>query len=215
MSHKPDWRLAIAGLFFLLFCGGVSFAVEVPPLPRDVDAVVSHLPIQYNGRVKPFDSFSREILNLITGSHTVGKGSPVATVLHIVAFPEKWENEPILSLPYRPLREELGLSPKESRISYQALIATRFMKRLPAIVQKQEENEKLTMLENEIMDLYSRFTTLHRLLSGDLTLIPSANNKDAVWLPLTRLAELKEADRKNIQEKPNFSRYRYRDFAAL
>jgi len=193
--------MGIAGFFLLLFFAGVSLAVEVPSLPRDVDAAVSHLPVQYNGRVKPFDSFAREILDLITGSGTVGKGTPAATVLHMVAFPEKWENEPILSLPYRPLREELGLSPKESHISYQALFATRFMKRLPAIVAKQEANEKLTILENEIMDLYSRFTALHGLLSGDLVLIPSENNKDAVWLPLTRLAELKEADRKSIQEK--------------
>jgi len=199
MSDKRKWMIRI-GLISIVFCAGSSFAVETPPLPQEIESAVAQLPVQHNGRAKPFESFARETLSLITGSETFGKASPVATVLHMIAFPEKWENEPILSIPYRPLRLELGLSSKQSHISYQGLFAASFMKRLPPIVAKEEASEKLTIRENEIMDLYNRFTTLHAIFSGDLRLIPSGGGKDVVWLPLTRLSELKKEDREKIQD---------------
>ena len=182
VRRKKGIVVGLSLLFSLLILSPLSSAeTEIPPLSKEVESAVAHLPIQHNGRVKPFDSFARETLGLITGSATFGRGTPVETVLNIVAYPEKWENEPILSVPYHPLRQELGFSPKKSHISYNDLFAVAFMKRLPAIVQKQEANEKLTLLENETMELYFRFTSLHGLFTQELKLIPSENRRDVVW----------------------------------
>ena len=200
MSGKWKW-IVLIDLIAVVSCVSFSFAANVPPLPQEVESALGGLPIQHNGRVKPFESFSREALSLMTGSETIGGASPVATLLHMIAFPDQWENEPLLSIPYRPLRQELGLSPKQSHISYQGLFAVSFMKRLPPIVAKEASHEKLTLLENETMDLYNRFTILYAILSGDLRLVPSADAKEATWLTLTRLSDLKESDRKNIQEE--------------
>ncbi len=195
MSYKSK-AFFFAAAFF---CFAVSVqALDVPPLPREVESILSRLPIQHNGRVKPFDSFARETLSQITGSTTFGKETPVATVLHMVAFPEKWENEAALAVPYRPLREELGISSRQSHLSYQGLFAAGFMKRLPPIVQKESKEEKLTILENEVMDLYGRFTAIHGVFSGELRVVPSENKKETIWLPLTHLSELSESDRKKI-----------------
>lgn len=196
-------RLWILSLFVcvVFFSARTSFAVAIPQLSKNAEQEIARLPVQFNGRVKPFESFAREILEIVTGSPSIGNRSSVLTVLHMIAYPEKWESEPILSVPYRPLRKELGLSPKETHISYQGLFAAGFMKRLPPIVAKEQASEKLTFLEQETMDLYNRFTVLHGTFSGDLRLIPSSSTVEAVWFPLTHLSELNESDRKKIQEK--------------
>ena len=190
----------VLGVLSLFLNATASSAMEIPRLPRDTETEIALLPVQYNGRVKPFESFARESLGVIAGSPTLGKATPVETVLQMIAFPEKWENEPLLSVPYRPLRQELGLPVTQSHLSYQGLFAASFMKRLPPIAAKEAANEKLTLLEQETMDLYQRFTALYAILSGDLRLVPSADAKEATWLSLTHLSELKEEDRKRIQE---------------
>jgi len=190
-------------LFFLvasLWLGG-SFvgAVDVPSIPEEVLKPLRHMPVQYNGRVKPFESFSREALDLIYGAQQFERHTAVETVVHMMAFPEVWELEPILSVPYRPLRESLGLSSKGTHIAYQDLFGSGFMKRLPPIVQKQDVGEKLTMLENETMDLYARFTTLHRIFSHEVRLVPSGSSRRALWLPMTQLSDLQEGKQERIQ----------------
>ena len=182
--------IVFTGVWFL---GACAWAVEVQKLPPEVASLVEKLAIQHNGRAKPFDSFARETLDLITGSRTLGKNSPTETVLHIIAYPEKWENEPLLSVPFHPLRQELGFSVKKSHISYNELFAAAFMKRLPPIVQKQQAEEKLTFLENETMDLYSRFVALHGLLTGELRMVPSGDDPESVWLKLTDSKEIQQA----------------------
>ncbi len=192
------WICVVAFGLAVLWAGRAA-GVEVPPLSHQTLLALRHLPVQYNGRVKPFESFAREVLDLLTDSRAYGKADSVSTVFHMIAFPEQWEEEPILSVPYRPLREELGFAPDQHHISFQALFGTHFMTRLPAIVAKQDAGEKLTILENEIMDLYSRFVMVNALFSGDLRLVPSGPDPRSIWLPLTHLGPLPEKDRKKIQ----------------
>ena len=191
-NQKRVGSLWIALLGLLVVSTGAQ-GVEVQSLPSEVASVVERLPIQHNGRVKPFDSFARETLDLITDSRTFGQKSPTETVLHIITYPEKWESEPLLSIPFRPLRLTLGLSAKEGHLSYNGLFAASFMKRLPPIVQKQQAQEKLTFLENETMDLYSRFVALHGLLTGELRMVPSGDDPESVWLKLTDREEIQLA----------------------
>ena len=134
-------------------------------LPREALEIVRRLAIQDRGRVKPFDSFARETLEQITGSPTYRGQDPVETVLGIIAAPESWQDAPLLWIPFRPLREPLGMGPKTSHVSYNELLGTRrLMRLLPVIVQKQQRDEKLSMLEQEIMDAYERFVSLSALL---------------------------------------------------
>ncbi len=146
---------------------------------------IRHLAIQHNGRVKPLDSFARETLDLITGSPRVGRSDPVQTVLSIAMEPERWQEEPLISVPFVPLRGALGMNLKGTHIAYNTLIAERrLMRMLPAIVKKQQSNEKLTILENEVMDVYNRFVTLSALLEQKLHLVPPPSKENKIWSPV-------------------------------
>lgn len=190
-TRIPPVVIHRAKLFGLLAClllvASSSDAQEYLRVPPSALKTIRHVAIQHNGRHKPVDSFAWETLKLITGSSRVNQEDPAVTVLSIMAWPEAWQAQLLLSVPFKPLREQLGLAPKITHVSYNELLATRkLMRMLPAIVQKQQRDEKLTMLEQETMDLYERFVTLSALFEQNLELVPppSGSGPHASWLPI-------------------------------
>jgi len=159
--------------------------LEAALAPEALEAV-RPIAIQHNGRHKPFDSFARETLDHITGEPRVGGEDPVETVLSIIANPEPWQAKPLLWVPFGPLREALGMDRKATHISYNELVSTRkLMRMLPAIAQKQQRDEKLTMLEQETWDVYERFAALSALFDQNLELVPpQSSSASQVWLPI-------------------------------
>ncbi len=143
------------------------------------------LAIQHNGRVKPFDSFARETLETITGQPRVDHQDPTATVLSIIADPDRWQEVLLVSIPFGPLRESLGLDRKTTHVSYHQLVASRkLMRLLPPIVEKQQREEKLTIAEEETMDAFQRFVALSGLLEQKLPLVPpppTALRSERTW----------------------------------
>ncbi len=161
---------------------------------------VRQLAVQHNGRVKPFDSFCWEVLDRVTGSARYQGQEPVETILSIMAEPDRWQETPVVSVPFRPLRENLGLGPKEGYISYGRLVSEKkLMRMLPAIVEKQQRDEKLSMLENETMDGYDRFVVLTELFQGKIHLVPPARGN--VWETIGEAEGLSRERRAEIQQR--------------
>ncbi len=166
---------------FLVLAALAALGAGWPP-PEAFEAI-RPLPVQHNGRVKPFDTYAREVLWQITGEPRFKREDPAATVLSILAEPDRWQEIPLLEVPFLPLREALGMDPKARRISYSDLLSTRkLMRMLPSIVEKQGRGEKLTMLENETMDLFNRFVTFTDLIGQKLHLVPPVSPQKREWL---------------------------------
>ena len=180
-------RWVVMGL--MLGIGGAHAA-----LPPEALRTLRHLPIQHNGRYKPFDSFARETLDRITDHPRVGRQDPVETVLSIIAQPESWQERPLVAVPFGPLREQLGMDRKATHVSYNELVATRtLMRMLPTIAQKQQRDEKLTMLEQETWDAYERFVALSALFDQHLDLVPPPPSSNSqVWLPIVESSAFRD-----------------------
>ncbi len=185
---KPTCRVtaamvaATAALAATLTVCGAEQGASPFAVPASALEMIRRLPIQYNGRHKPFDSFAREVLNAITGHPRVGRQDPVVTVLSMIAQPEVWQPQAIIAIPFVPLRESLGMDRKAQAISYDDLVATRvLMRHLPPIVAKQQREEKLTMLEQETMDAFERFVGFSNLIQHRLELVPSSSASSPVW----------------------------------
>lgn len=154
-------------------------------LPPDALRTIRRIAVQDHGRVKPLDSFARETLQHITGSPRQGTEDPVETILAIMADPSPWQARPLIEVPFRPLREALGMDLHSPRISYNDLVASRkLMRMLPAIGEKQQRDEKLTMLEQETMDAFDRFVSFSGLTEQKISLVPPSSAGDLVWLPV-------------------------------
>jgi len=178
----------LTALFATMLLASDVFAGSTPAVAVSPKALqlVRLIAVQHDGRHKPFDSFAMEILAQVTGAPRIGRADPVATVLSIMAEPERWQDAPLLSIPFVPLREALGMSRKATHASYNELIASRkLMRLLPDIVAKQQRDEKLSMLENETMDAFQRFVSLSRLFEQHVELVPPPEGSpDRSWLPI-------------------------------
>lgn len=188
-APKPPAWSSVLGIAWTLWAltSSWGWAASTPePIPREALATLRHVAIQHAGRDKPFDSFARETLKRITGRRRFRDQDPVETVLSMVAEPERWQDEPILSVPYGPLREALGLERHVTHVSYNGFIATRrLMRLLPPIVEKQQRDEKLSMREEETMDLYERFVSLNGVFEQRLELVPPPPSRTTpTWLPI-------------------------------
>jgi len=169
---------------------GSSWAAQ-PESRADALRIVRAIPVQHQGRLKPFDSFAREVLDAITGRPQLGSEDPVASVLSMIAEPEPWQRKALIEVPFVPLRELLGMDRRATHISYDELVATRrLMRQLPAIVEKQQRDEKLTLLENETMDAFQRFVTFNGLIEQRLALIPPPpGSVEVIWRQISPSAD--------------------------
>ena len=77
---------------FLSFC----FISISPALAKGVGDIWKKLPVQHQGRVKPFDTFSREILREIYGKESYKKKPAVDVLLSWIFIPDHWENTPFI-----------------------------------------------------------------------------------------------------------------------
>ncbi len=187
-SVLPPASLVAGFLLLSIVLIGVSPVRAETKISTETLETVRHLAIQQGGRVKPLDSFARETIDRLTGSPVWKGQDPVETLLSILAEPDRWQEEPFLSVPFGPLREALGLDRRTKHVSYSELISTKkLMRMLPAIVEKQQRGEKLTMLENETMDLFDRFVAFTNLIKQELNLVPPPAG-ERIWLPVRQPA---------------------------
>jgi len=187
---------------WLLVVGAAGLRADAASaaLPSEALRTLRHVAIQHDGRNKPFDSFARETLDRITGSPKGRKGGAVETVLSIISKPERWQDEPLIAIPFVPLREALGLDSSISHVSYNALIATRtLMRLLPPIMEKQRRDERMSMLENETMDAYDRFVRLSALFEQRLHMVPPTGGIERVWHAMLEPSDLPSAQQTGIR----------------
>ncbi|MBI4597102.1 MAG: cytochrome c biogenesis protein CcsA [Candidatus Omnitrophica bacterium] len=168
------------------FAGLAAFGqgwAQTSGVPKTALNALRRIAVQHNGRVKPLDSFARETLQQITGNPRFQQQDPVETILLMMADSEPWQAKALVSVPFGPLREPLGMDRHAKAISYNDLVASRkLMRMLPAISQKQQRSEKLTIQEEETMDVFGRFVAVSGVFEQKLHLAPPpAASLDVEW----------------------------------
>ncbi len=180
MSRSARVRISTClGIIIIAAFGRAEAARAMSP---ETLHIMRRLVIQHNGRHKRFDSLARETVRAITGARRWQRQDPVETVLDIIIHPEMWQERPLIEVPFVPLREALGMDRHTTHTSQEELVTTRrLMRMLPGIVEKQQNDDKLTMLENETMEAFQRFVTFSGLVEHRLELVPPPHGTDPVW----------------------------------
>ena len=84
--------------------------------------ILDEIPVQHNGRIKPFISFSREVsLNILGGLKYENKKSS-ELVWQWIANPQTWFSKSFIPVSFKPLQKELGLSVVHGRISPEVVL---------------------------------------------------------------------------------------------
>src|SRR3989442_4862898 len=95
----------------------------------DVDfSTLERIPVQDAGRKKPFATFARESLQGISGRSDFQpagereKWSAVAVIIDMWLRPERWLDQPVIFISYKPFKSSLGLDPARQYFSFNELV---------------------------------------------------------------------------------------------
>lgn len=154
-------------LLLILFLA--TFSVEAKP-----GDALAYLPVQDGGRIKPYDSFAREMLEIVYGKSRFEGRAATEIVLTWMLSPQSWQDKKIFEVRNHQILKALNL-PKESRyFSGEELFSgDRFMQLRQELQAKRESKEKLTPYFQDLQRLENQFFVFQEIATGRmLKLIP-------------------------------------------
>jgi cytochrome c-type biogenesis protein CcsB len=161
--------------------------------PRQGDNLRT-LPVQDSGRVKPFDSFSRETLELIYGRTKFKKDDGTSEPAHLIVMsfilsPESWVNAKIFEVTHLEVRNRLKLPQDRKHYSGEEIFKNEAFKNLmQELADKRESKEKLTPYFQALQRIENQFFTFRELSSGQmLRVLPNSDPAIDRWIALTDL----------------------------
>jgi len=180
-------RLTIAILLSSMLFLPQSFANQPE---GDAREVLGAIPVQQGGRVKPFESFAKEIALYMTGKTHFQKMEPTELVWRWVAAPDIWNAKAILPVSNPELRKDFSADLENNRIAPSLVLADlNFTAKAGAARAKQERKEKLNDYEKSIIELESRARLFQAIGRGEMPgFIPHPDEPQSGWVPLEGLA---------------------------
>lgn len=168
-------------------------------------AGLSKLPVQDNGRIKPFDTFAKETLQLVYGKQKFNKKSAVEVVFTWMLVPDHWESAEIILIRDNSLREALQLDKKRVYYSPKELLMN---EKVGLLIQEArtlvDQKKKLNTFYKEVQQLETRITIFQAVKIGEgLRVLPQSDSDK--WLTIARLP--KEWSEKFNQITVQFAKY--------
>lgn len=185
------WPARILAVFLFFFGSPMICGDALAAAGLDSDAL-RFLPVQDGGRVKPFDAFARETLQLVYGAETYtapsGEKRPaVEIVLTWMLLPQYWDKQKIVRIDHRGLKESLKLDIGEKYFTPQELFEnsrfTLVMQELQAFV---ATKQKMTPYYSSAQRLENQLGSYQVLKTGQsLRVAPPApeQEKESESLP--------------------------------
>lgn len=170
------------------------FGGKAPPIP-EVNPVslaeARRLAVQDRGRVRPLDSFAREMVMTVTGRDKLAGRDPVEVVLSWVTLGAMWSQQAIIYVPDQELKKTLGLDVDQPRFA-PSLLATH--KALLGLVQGAHGKQNPSSLEREALLVMQRVELAQAILQGHvMAIVPPSADPAATWLAPADLSAMDSA----------------------
>ena len=156
---------------------------------------IRFLPVQDAGRIKPFDTFAKETLELVYGKKLYKpKQDTKAVSAHWVVLtwmlsPESWVNRPLFEVKHHEILEKLKLPIDKKYFSGEELFKSEnFVNLMQELQNKRESKEKLTPYFQAIQRIENQFFVFREMASGKLLKVYPVPDKDA-WLSVADLPD--------------------------
>lgn len=187
---RNPFRRIFAGFILLLTALTGAFAAPETDLSGFDWELAGRIAVQAGGRVKPLDTFARELVAQITGKTRFRDQHPVETYFRWMSDGEEWSKQELIYLPKGDLRSRLGLNDhKGSRFSLVELQnASGLMDVAMEAQKRQEAGEKLTFTQSKANDLINRMQILSTVFSHETPLYVPVNGGDpqSTWLSMSQ-----------------------------
>jgi cytochrome c-type biogenesis protein CcsB len=125
------------------------------------------LPVQDGGRIKPYDTFAREMLSLVWGKESF-RGRPASEVVFSwMLIPDEWEKTEFLLIRHSGLREALNLDSK--RLHYapgELMMNDRVGLLIQELKNKRDAQEKMNPFDQAVQTLENQIAAFHAVRMG-------------------------------------------------
>lgn len=171
----------MSALATLLLC--VTLAASPKPALLRVEPART-LPIQFDGRVMPLDTYAHRTLETISGGRYGRPTSPVAILLSWVFEPKKWLDEPLIKVGSNELARALGMATTDGLASYRELAGNAELAHITASARSSLQQDKpLSDLEEGALQVRERVETFANVVAGvGLTLVPHPDSMVGGWM---------------------------------
>lgn len=166
---------------FSFYC--TSYAGDFTPL-RDIA-------VQDGGRIKPFDTFARESLQLVYGKSKLKGKEATEVIFTWMLLPDVWVNMEIVKIDYSQLKEDLDL-PKTQKYFKPSVLLTH--PKLPTLIQtvnnKQDVKERLTAYDKAIQTLGQQLGQFNAISQGLYPgFVPVEGDIESKWKNVSQMSE--------------------------
>lgn len=182
-------KLILLSVFVMSFSVGFGSPIERKGFSWDP---LKSLAIQNKGRLKPFDTFARESLVLITGKNKwKGLNPTEVTFGWLFAFDKEWEDEEFIRVDFKPLKEALGLEVSRQYFKPSELRSVENLdKMMSEAGRKEARKERLSSLEKKALELENKRALLENIVSGNaISVLPNPKGPQDDWFALAALTD--------------------------
>lgn len=186
----------------------LSLAAPLAPEARagaELDPL-RQLAVQDGGRVKPLDTFARELARRVAGPRPFGLDrvaglEPVEWLLASMASPTHWQAQPIVRVTHAGLRQAAGLAADRDRFSFAELAEAAGLERAVAAARARVAGgAEPSPTERELLELYDTLLAYQAAMAGEAPrLVPRPADPRAAWLAPAELATPAAADVPDLQ----------------
>lgn len=145
------------------------------------------LPVQDNGRVKPYDTFARETLEIVYGKKTFEDHPAWEVVLTWMLAPTAWTEKEVFELRNKDILKALNLDPSRRWFKPDEIFAS---ERFPELMQdlrvRRENKEKLTPYFQALQRAETQWGVFRGMASGELMRVWPTKQNEA-WVSVSHL----------------------------
>ncbi len=188
LKMKQRFKMKLILSYILLFFLGL-FSSVTEGAQKLASEPIRYLPVLDGGRIKPYDTFAKEVLQLVYGKTTYESKPAYEIVTTWWVQPDLWKDRPIFEIKHYALKEALGLAKETKYVSLNELFSN---PKLPVVMDeiasRRQKKEKLDPFGQAAQRLENQIGTFRELISGRIIrVLPDLNNKGQ-WKSLAELS---------------------------
>ena len=198
MSGKFFYSLLFLFCFHLISCSQDRLYKSSNREIAEAQNVWKSLPVQHQGRIKPFDTFSREILKVVYGKETYKKRAAVEVILSWILVPDFWEKTEFILIEKDEIKNSLDLPLKSKYFRPSELkSAPKLAFHLAELKSLKQRGERLDSYFQSLEKLETRLILYSAVRTGILVRI-EPQKKDGTWLSLPEMTKPAEKQFKKL-----------------
>jgi cytochrome c-type biogenesis protein CcsB len=173
--------------------GIAALSIAVPALAKsDLDPLRT-LPVQEGGRVKPFDTWAREMLVDTYGKSSWEGNSATAVAMSMMVDGEAWKQKPIVKIEHLALKRKFSFDAGRKYFTFDEVVGNAaFLSWVEEL--RQSGRDDFSSMEKAGLDVYGRLALIDSVTRRIVPhVVPGVRDADQPWMSMGDLDQMQGA----------------------